>query len=43
MVEDERYFFKVDCYDKTMEYGSEDPANPEVTTRVLTIGTAGDY
>jgi hypothetical protein len=43
MVDGERYFFKVDCYDKTMEYGSEDPADPEQTIRVLTIGTAEDY
>jgi hypothetical protein len=43
MVDGERYFFKLDCYDKTMEYGSEDPSNPEITVRVLTIGTAEDY
>lgn len=42
-VDGERYFFKIDYYDKTMEFGSEDPANPDVTTRVLTIGTAADY
>ena len=42
-VDGERYFFKIDCYDKMMEYGSENPEDPKVTTRVLTIGTAADY
>lgn len=39
----ERYFFKVDYYDKSLEHGSEDPADPEQTIRVLTIGKADDY
>ena len=39
----ERYFFKVDYYDKSMECGSEDPTDPAQTTRVLTIGEASDY
>jgi hypothetical protein len=42
-VEGERYFAKIDYYDRAMEYGSENPEDPEVTTRVLTIGTAADY
>jgi hypothetical protein len=42
-VEGERYFCKVDYYDRSMEYGSENPEDPEVTTKVLTIGTAADY
>ena len=29
--------FKIDYYDFSLEWGSEDPANPEVTRRVLTI------
>jgi len=32
-----RFFWKIDTYDKSLEYGSEDPADPEKTTRVLTL------
>jgi Protein of unknown function (DUF3768) len=42
-VEGERYFWKVDYYDLTMDCGSEDPSDPAVTTRVLTIGHMSDY
>jgi hypothetical protein len=38
-----RFFFKIDYYDKTMAFGSEDPANPEKTTRVLTVMIAEEY
>jgi hypothetical protein len=38
-----RYFWKVDCYDRATEFGSPDPANPAVTTRVLTIMRADEY
>ena len=30
-------YFKIDYYDREVLYGSEDPADPEVTTRVMTI------
>ncbi|MGO9744236.1 MAG: DUF3768 domain-containing protein [Roseiarcus sp.] len=39
----ERYFFKIDYYDKKTEFGSPDPADPAVTTRVLTIMRADEY
>ena len=41
--EGERIFWKIDYYDKACEFGSEDPADPTKTTRVLTIMLAGEY
>src|ERR1044071_1565776 len=36
-VDGEKYFWKIDYYDASMAMGSEDPADPGKTTRVLTV------
>ena len=42
-IEGETYFFKIDYYALDLDGGSEDPADPSVTTRVLTIMRADEY
>src|ERR1700676_996862 len=42
-IEGETYFFKIDYYALDMDGGSEDSADPNVTTRVLTIMRADEY
>ncbi len=38
-----RIFWKVDAYDRDLQYGSPDPADPRVTKRILTVMIAGEY
>lgn len=42
-VDGEGYYFKIDYYDPTMEYGSDDPADPAKTVRVMTLMHTSDY
>lgn len=38
-----RVFFKIDYYARGLEHGSPDPADAEITARVLTIMLASEY
>jgi hypothetical protein len=41
--ERERVFWKLDYYDRELQFASEDAANPALTRRVLTIMLADEY
>jgi len=36
-------FWKIDAYDRRLKFGSPDPADEAVTTRVLTVMLAEEY
>ena len=38
-----KIFAKIDYYDLNNQYMSENPANPDITNRVLTIMLAEEY
>ncbi|HEV2593799.1 MAG TPA: DUF3768 domain-containing protein [Sphingomicrobium sp.] len=42
-AEGETIFFKIDYYDQAMEFHSPDPADPEVTHRLITVMLAEEY
>lgn len=42
-VDGDKCFWKIDYYDKSLTGGSENPADPAITTRVLTIMLASEY
>ena len=37
------YYWKIDYYDRNLEFHSPDPADPSVTVRVLTIRRVDGY
>ena len=39
----ETIYFKIDYYNKNYQYLSEDPANPNLTNRVMTVMLASEY
>ena len=42
-IDGQKYFWKIDYYDERMKWGSDDPADPLKTTRVLTIMLSNEY
>lgn len=42
-VEGNRVWWKIDAYDKNLEMGSPNPADPDVTTRVMTVLLPSEY
>lgn len=39
----QKLFWKIDYYDSSLSYGSDNPADPNVTRRVVTIMLASEY
>jgi len=42
-LEGERYFWKIDYYDRSLRFGAEDPSDASETMRVLTLMHASEY
>jgi len=42
-LEGKKFYWKIDYYDRNLQFGSEDPADPKKTTRVLTIMRSHEY
>ena len=42
-IDDQKAFFKIDYYNEDLSAGSEDPANPKLTTRVMTVMLSHEY
>ena len=39
----QKFFWKIDYYDQTLQFGSDNPADPTITVRVLTVMLAEEY
>jgi hypothetical protein len=42
-IEGERYFWKIDYYDRSLRFGAEDPSDASETVRVMTLMHASEY
>ena len=42
-LEGERYFWKIDYYDRSLRFGAEDPCDISETVRVMTLMHASEY
>jgi len=42
-IEGQKFFWKIDYYNLGLDGGSEDPSDPSITTRVLTLMFAEEY
>lgn len=42
-LDGEKFFFKIDYYDSSLSMGSEDPSDPKITQRIMTIMRADEY
>lgn len=42
-IAEHKIFFKIDYYDRAVQFGSDDPADPAKTTRILTVMLASEY
>ena len=39
----QKFFWKIDYYDQHLKFGSDNPADPTITVRVLTVMLAEEY
>ena len=42
-IDGAKFFWKIDYYDASLQFGAPDPRDPAITSRVLTIMCADEY